>query len=118
MLRKISIGLALLALLISILLYGERYGFDQGVQAAALDEKIRLALHGIKEISFGVHGPRTYEFLSNRYFYISCFLIFYLIGKFIKYESISQIACITFLGFTIYQFWQIQGFYALLTKLF
>ena len=116
MLRKLSIGLALFTLLISVLLYGAHYGFDQGVLAAALDEKIKLALHGIKEISFSVHGPRTYEFLSNRYFHISCFLFFYLLSKFIKYELISQIACIAFLSFTIYQFWQIQGLYTLLTE--
>ena len=116
MLRKLSIGVALFTLLISILLYGAHYGFDQGVLAAALDEKIKLALYGIKEISFGVHGPRTYEFLSDRYFHISCFLVLYLLSKFIKYELISQIVCIALLGFTIYEFWQIQGLYSLLTE--
>ena len=107
MLRRISIIVGLIALVMSVFLFGVHYGFDQ-----------RGLVEAIGKVSFGAGGPRTYEELSRRYLLISCFLSFYLIGKIIKSKLISQIICISFLSFAIYQFWQIYDFYMMLINQF
>jgi hypothetical protein len=118
MLKTTSIYLAVIALVIIAYLFGAHYGFDQGVQTAEINERVKFAAYGIELPKFSAGGLRTYEELTRRYFLIIFFLTFYLIGKFIKSELISHIICLSFLGFATYQFWQIYSFYVMLIETF
>jgi len=117
-LKTISICLAVIALIIIAYLCGAHYGFDQGVQTAEINERVKFAAYGIELPKFSSGGLRTYEELTRRYFLIILFITFYLIGEFIKSKLVSHIICLSFLSFAIYQFWQIYGFYTMLIGMF
>lgn len=107
MLRKISLGLGLVAFIICLSLSFESYGFDTGYELAK--EKYE---NPAGKINFGINGPRTYEYLAEKYGLISWFLVIFLIGKSVEFKSnykyveakiLSQILCFLSLGLTLFQ---------------
>ncbi len=107
MLRKISLGLALIAFIICLSLSFESYGFDAGYELAQKKYE-----NPIGKINFSDHGPRTYEYLAEKYGLITWFLVIFLIGKSLELKSIyknvgakilSQTLCFSSLGLILYQ---------------
>lgn len=115
MLRNISIGFAFIALSICLILFAEHHAFEQGWDLAGgfWNSKSQNSL------SFSVGtGPTTYGFLTERYLFIGCFFVIYLVSEFIKKELLSKVICLSSLTVIIYQFWDIYNWYELLIKTF
>jgi len=112
MLRKISYVLLLSAFAVCLWLWFEHTSFWQESLRES-EENCRLS-----GICFAAHGQHTYGFLSERYFYIAVFLVFFLFGNFIKHKPLSLAVCLAALVLTGYQFWQIYGWYSQLINQF
>ncbi len=108
MLRKISYVLTLLAFAVCLWLWFEHTSFWQ--------ENLRVTTENCRVIGSCISekGPPTYGFLSERYFYIAIFLVFFFLGNLIKERMLSTGVCAAALALTCYQFWQLYGWYALL----
>jgi hypothetical protein len=106
MLRKISIGLAFIILIICIKLYGEFSGFETGYNLA-YEHFAKLMPKDYPKFSGG--SETIYSFFIGRYLIITFTLLFYIGGKFIKSERIRQAICISSLGIINYQFWKIYN---------
>ncbi len=96
MLRKISLLLAFIVLMINVRLSGEYFGFEQGYQ---------YAVDTYTEIRFS-HGT-VYFYLFEQYAQLVLGMIFFLIGKTVKKESLSQIICAPSLLWVIYKYYYI-----------
>lgn len=113
MLKRISIGLALGALVISFGLYFMSLGFDGGLRAAEM-ENSESQIEG--DIKFSGGGTRTYQYLANRYQIITCSLILFMVGLFfvnwrrnsllVSRRLFSVLGTIPLL-LALYQFWWI-----------
>ena len=90
MLRKISIIVALIVLIVNVRLSGDCFGFEQGYQ------------FGVKTFTEIRGGEGTaYLFLFEQYASVVSGIFFFLIGKTIKKETLSQIICIPSLLLTL-----------------
>ena len=112
MLRKISHFLVLLAFAVCLWLWFEHTSFWQ--------DNLRVTAENcrVSGLCFSEHGPPTYGFLSERYFYIAIFLVFAFLGNFIKERMLSLAVCLVALFLTTYQFWQIYGWYSIAIEQF
>jgi hypothetical protein len=100
MLKKISIGLGLLALMLSVLLYGMHYGFGLGYDEA-YKKLVDPMYHFITE------GPTLYEALAAKYSYVAGILVIFLSGKLIKHPVFSLLVSFSSLGLSVHIYWQI-----------
>ena len=106
MYRKVSKILALIVLVINSSLSGQHLGFDRGYN---------VARKMFTEVNLSGGGLTVYTILFEHYAPIVWLSIFYLIGKSIKKEFLSQIICFSTLGWIVYLYWQI---YFIKTNLF
>jgi len=89
MLRKVSFCLLSIAFIICLgLWYGHYRFWQENVRASEVNCKIN-------KICFSGDGPNTYEFVAERYFRILLFLLFFLVGKIVKHQIISQTVCVS-----------------------
>lgn len=84
MLRKISVILALVVLVVNVSMSGLHFGFERGYD------------YGVKtfaKISFG--GGTAYEYLGELYANVTALSLVFLAGRLIRKEIPSQIICIS-----------------------
>ena len=115
MLKNISIGFTLIALVICLILFGEHYGFEQGWNLAGDFWNSKT----LDSPSFSIGtGPTTYGFLTERYLIIGFFLVVYFVSELVRKELLSKIICLFSLMLIIYQFWRVYSWYQLLIEAF
>jgi hypothetical protein len=92
MLRKISIILALVVLVVNVSMSGQHSGFERGYD------------YGVKTFSqiYLSDGGTAYEYLGECYAHITAVLVVFLAGRLIKKEIPSQIICISSALWTLY----------------
>jgi hypothetical protein len=105
MLRKVSICLALIALILCLWLWFEHNAFD-------MQMKIRLTAFSIG------NGPSTYGFLADTYFFVACLLLTFVIGKLIRPKIMSFTVATSSLCLIIFQFWEIKKWYSFIINTF
>ncbi|HEX9959700.1 MAG TPA: hypothetical protein VGB00_02045 [Pyrinomonadaceae bacterium] len=84
MLRKTSIIIALIVLVITVSMSGQHFGFERGYD------------YGVKTFA-GIFssGETAYQYLGECYADITTLLLSFLVGRLIKKEILSQIICIS-----------------------
>ncbi len=106
MLRKISFGLFLTSFIICFGLWFEHYQvWQNSVQEAELNCRVN-------KLCFSGDGPHTYGFLAEQYIFILFFLLFFLIGNFIKSPIIKITVCLSSIILIIYQFLKVKSWYS------
>ena len=96
MLRKISIILALVVLVINVSMSGWHFGFDRGYD------------YGVKTFTkIFSSGETAYGYLGELYANITGLLLIFLVGRLIKIEILSQIICISSAVWMLYIYWLI-----------
>lgn len=115
MLRNISIGFALIALSICLILFAEHHAFEQGWNLASDFWNNRTP--DSPRFSGGA-GPTTYGFLTERYLITGFLLVIYVAGEIVKKELLSKIICLFSLTLSFYQLWGIYNWYKLLIETF
>ncbi len=108
MLRKMSIGSALIALIICVKLYGEFNGFENGYNLA-FENIEKLMPKDYPKFSGGV--GTIYSFFDEIYLLVIVLLSFYIGGKFIESKRISQVICVSALALITFQFWRIYNYF-------
>lgn len=112
MLKKLSFGILIIAFIICFGLWFEHYQvWQSSVQEAEYNCRV-------KKICFSGDGPHTYGFLAEQYLFALFFLLFFLIGKFIKPPKISITVCISSVLLIIYQFLKVKSWYSTIIETF
>lgn len=104
LLKIISLAVASISFAISVMLWGEISGFEQGMLAAYNIEDVN------NMIKFATHGPNFFEFVIGKYSLIALCFYIYLVGKLIKTEQLSHIFCFLSLGIIVILYWQLFQF--------
>jgi hypothetical protein len=112
MMKKISAGLTLMALIICLGLWL--------MHVKAWHESVAASELNCREsgICFAAHGPNTYEYAADRYLRIQFFLLIFFAGLFFQPRMLSISVCLSSVFLILYQFWQIHQFYSLLKDMF